>query len=225
MGGTPRPAGLALLPTLMLVGAFSGLLSSCTYSPDFASGTLLCGPARSCPKGYECRLDGTCWKRGETQRDGGFDRPILPDALPRDVNREVRPGLTNFVGLWTFTQGTLHIECSDMSVDNQPLGPTDAGPADYLVADVGVNADLIVSYYCRWDVNVAGGQTVVLPGQSCSSSSGGTNFTWSATSMTLSTQDGQTGTVTSTIAATYTDAMGPGTCTLQVNGSVRRSPL
>jgi hypothetical protein len=218
MGGWGRSL-LRLAPLL-------GLVAACTYSPDPVSGTLQCGPRQSCPRGYECRPDGTCWKPGETPRDGGFERPAGMDAgARRDVSRDLQPGIINFVGRWTFTDGTLHIECSDNTVDNRFLGPSDAGPADYLDVDVGDFSDLIVSYYCAWDVDVAGTQTVVLPDQSCSSASGGTTFVWSAETFTLSTQNGQMGTVTSNIEATYTDANGPGTCSLQVNGSVRRSPL
>lgn len=189
---------------LWLLGA---LASSCSYSPSFEDGVLVCSTTKSCPKGYECSADGTCWKGGDAP-DGG------------DL-------YANFVGTWAFESGTLNADCSDgppstMPLTGQqiPVAPTPTG--------TGVTA----TYYCSWVLHRAAGSLTAVadPNQSCvqdvpADASGiAYSYTWTAIEFSFTTTDGQRASVKGRVAGHFlgTDNS-TGTCDGQFNGMLTRA--
>jgi hypothetical protein len=194
---------LKLLPLRLSLLAAGLLVSvSCTYAPEIENGKLLCGASDACPKGYTCRGGQSCWKEGSST---GVTR-------------------ANLLGDWPFTTGTLTISCSDNTSQMKAL----AGPKDYIQINAGPNEAIVGSYYCDWvlDLAIVAGHatTTVRPAQSCTTSSGGTDFTWTATTFLFTSNDGATGALNSTIQATYKDATGTGTCKLVVMGNLQKTP-
>jgi hypothetical protein len=56
------------------------LLVGC-YSPSYTNGGFLCG---SCPDGYHCALDNTCWKNGE-------DPDLAAELVGSDLGPDLGP--------------------------------------------------------------------------------------------------------------------------------------
>jgi hypothetical protein len=130
----------------------------------------------------------------------------------------------NLIGVWNFTSGTLSINCSDNTSQMKPL----MGPKDYIQISEGPSPAIVGSYYCDWVLDLAivtgHASTIVRPAQTCTTSSGGTDFTWNATTFAFTSNDGATGALNSTIQATYKDATGVGTCKLVVMGNLQKVP-
>jgi hypothetical protein len=51
--------------------AFLGALLAGCFSPNFDSGNLHCAANDSCPPGFHCASDQTCWKNGKDPATGG----------------------------------------------------------------------------------------------------------------------------------------------------------
>lgn len=197
----------ARLSCLLLFVALLGTAAGC-YSPNPASGTLLCGPAQSCPQGYTCADGNTCWRQGEQPSDTRNGR------------------LAKLSGQWFFSPGTLSlVTCSD--APNAPSSYDLRGQSLDVVP--GVTSDLSAAIYCDWnldlDPNANAASTVIIAGQSCQGlgSDGTTQFTWYGTSFEIATTDGISGTVAGLIDATFRPLAGaPGTCTVRIAGSISR---
>jgi hypothetical protein len=227
-----RPARAAL--------GLCGLLAAVTigaagcYAPNPANGTLRCGGPNhvTCPEGYSCAGDGTCWK-GSAGRDGGGGGASgaggsggggasgMRDAgcgTSTDAGRVER-----FVGHWLFSAGATNVvTCSDQP--NMPRTTSLLG--DYLDVVPGVGSDLSTSYYCTWSLAVdnSGSSTTLLAGQSCQvTANDGTKFTWHGAAFKLMTADGFCGTLSASINA---DFVAPdnstGTCMLVISGPLTK---
>jgi hypothetical protein len=180
--------------------ALTMLAVACVYSPKFENGTLHCGPGASCPKGYECHADDTCYAKGAST--GGT------------------PSVDNFPGHWVFQAGsTRKISCSDGSVDSKGIMD------DYVdVASAGGTA-LVGSYYCDWDLEISADLTktsLTLVGQSCSTmAASGTKFIWHGQEFKFETSDGSSGKLTAKITSEYTTSdLKVGTCTVELSGTL-----
>lgn len=94
------------------------------YSPDLPDGELRCSADRTCPGGFHCAGDDTCWHDGADPDlaipDAGRDGPL--DATS-DAPRDAAPGLDG---------------ARDGAVDAAPdQAPPDGGQPDQLVGDGG----------------------------------------------------------------------------------------
>lgn len=199
-----RRAGFAGVTALLLAAAAAGC-----YAPNPASGTLKCGPNFSCPEGYTCAADNTCWKSsgGGSTGTGGTGGTVTPET---------------FVNHWVFdATSTLSIMCSDNSMSTKSLKD------DFVDVYGGVASDLIASYYCDWDMTVNGNKANIVANQSCSSTdmASGTQFTWYGDAFTLQTSDGKKATLQATISADYVDVdTTTGSCTLRIAGTLNATP-
>jgi hypothetical protein len=236
MTGSSRRLGVALF-TVMAVSA-----ARCAYSPDPASGTLHCGPGSSCPKGYTCADQKTCWKDGETPSGAagtgaaGMGAAGVSGAAGTGAAGMAMPGPGNFVGHWVYQTGSTEtVSCSDGSDKNNDL------TSDYV--DVALNTGtLTATYFCAWIVTLDSNMTttVIKAGQSCSrnttdATTGVTHFTWHGTTFAFKTTDAKTATLQATIGVDYLDdatktGCGPtatpcaGTCTIKIDGTLDKSP-
>jgi hypothetical protein len=53
---------------LVLLGLCSFVLGGC-FSPKYGNGDLRCENGTTCPDGYHCASDSTCWKNGQDPAD------------------------------------------------------------------------------------------------------------------------------------------------------------
>jgi hypothetical protein len=214
---------LRLSATMTLALALS--LSACTYSPNFADGVVMCGVDDSCPKGYTCAVDGTCRKHPETARpDAGAnpDTGTSPDA--GDV-------VSKFLGRWTFPSGTLDSTCDGSPVQRNAV-PADDFIDVYMDVDRGFK-DLLVKYYCDagWTLTIGGTGTNAIANnaaQVCPRmtvfQNVTTTFNWSAVTLSLSTTDGVSGSISAHLKGPYTDSTNAhGTCDLTITGSLKKT--
>ena len=211
-----RRAAFALILT-------SAAATGCTYSPNPVSGTLGCGPNRSCPDDYVCASDNTCWKKGQvpsgtggttgtggTGGRGGSGGGSADAGGPAD----------KFLGHWVFGAGsTLTQTCSGMT-------DTAALAGDYVDVSVGLVGDLSASYFCDWELNINGNSTTILPGQACSYTdpTDNTTYSWTGSSFALTTTNGSTASLTASLPFTYANATTSGLCSLSISGSLTKSP-
>lgn len=236
LGARARWLGLALL---------AGAAVRCAYAPDPASGTLRCGPSSSCPKGYSCASDQTCWKDGTSPSgaagsgaagSGAAGSGAAGSGVAGSGAAGSPVGDPAFVGHWIYQTGSKEtVSCSDGSTKDNDL------TSDYV--DVALNSGtLTATYFCAWIVTLDSNMTttVIRAGQSCSrnttdATTGITHFTWRGTSFAMKTTDAKTATLQSTIGVDYLDdatktGCGPtttpcaGTCTIQIVGTLDKSP-
>lgn len=194
------------LSRALLAAALSTLAAGgCGYSPNPVSGTLACGPAASCPEGYMCVSDGTCW------RGGG---PSTCGTTPAE----------KLIGSWLFVPPSRRqIVCTNGQTD------TDTNWMDYFDVQAGGSAALRAFYYCDLDLDIgATGATVLRPGGSCSAQdttdpAGPVTYTWTPAIFTLSTTDGCTGSLAASIPYTATTAAGLNSCTMDFTGTLTKS--
>ncbi len=222
-------AGGLVLATVLFGGG-----GSCTYTPDFANDTLVCGPARACPKGYSCATDNKCWKTGETPGgSGGADGGTHPDAgtggAPGDAGgNDPRQG---FVGTWTFNGGTLDGSCTDGSTIHGAL------TGDYIVIGLGTTAATVLAhYYCDtgWTMQLSSGDTmaVATSNQTCvqrttdstATPPVSTAYTWSAVTFSFTKTSALTGMSTGHLMGPFSASDGTnGTCDLTFTGPLIKS--
>ena len=66
--------------------AVSAASAACSYAPNPESGTLMCGPASSCPENYHC-MASYCYRDGGGGSGGGGG---------------TSGGVAKFIGRWNF---------------------------------------------------------------------------------------------------------------------------
>jgi hypothetical protein len=210
---------LAALVTLAAAAGAAGC-----YSPDVVSGSLRCGSGMSCPAGYSCRPDATCWKDGE-----------MPSATAS--GRDSAP----FAGHWLFTKAATNATtCTDGSHDSRTL------ENDYVDISKGGKADLTGSYYCDWDLNIAanGASATLVPGVSCmteavddASHKTKVTYQWTASSFTFAKTGAREAVVNAQVSASYTQLLTckpntacvpcttgcTGTCTVTIMGPLTKT--
>jgi hypothetical protein len=238
-------AGMASRRAWLYLSLAAGLGAgiSCTYSPDFDNGKLICGAKNACPKGYTCVAGHTCSKNGSTTSTGsggasgtggrsgsggsgaGGSGPLTRDDL---------------VGTWSYVPGSiLSISCSDGPPQSKDLN------TETLAIAAGTAGAVNTFFYCPWILDVtisaADASGSIRPNQSCTSRGGCTDFTWMAQSFDFVTDDGATATLDATIPATFKDYTNPakpmdttaclptttvspktGTCTLTVTADLTK---
>ena len=196
--------------------------AACSYAPNPESGTLMCGPASSCPENYSC-VDQYCWRDGDMSGragsggSGGGGRGGSGGSGGASANK--------FIGRWNFVPpDAKRVRVCPGVNETVPL-PVDAD--DYITIEAGTVSPLAAFYYCDWnlDLNAAGTATVIRPGQTCSaidtSQVPPVTFTWTGESFTLTTSNGTSGTIQASIPYTYTSTTaGTGACTATFSGPV-----
>ncbi len=209
---------------LAVAALLFGGLGACTYSPDFANDKLVCGPGGACPKGYTCDVtDYKCWKTGETPGgSGGSDGGTNPGTggAKTDASGDVPTSSDprdGFVGMWTFTGGTMNGSCTDGSVVQNAL------TGDYIVIGLGTTASTVLAQYrCQagWTMQLSSGNTmaVATSNQKCMQQTTvgtppvTTTYTWSALAFSFTK-------VSAGMATTTGRFMGPFTATDNTTGS------
>jgi hypothetical protein len=200
--------------------AATATIAACSYAPNPESGTLMCGPASSCPENYSCRAS-YCYRDGEVtgvagSGGGAGGRGGAGGGDPR----------TKFIGRWDFASGAKRVRVCPGVNETVDL-PVDA--SDYITVMAGTTAPLIAFYYCDWnlDVNAAGTAAVIRAGQSCTAADTSVvppvTYTWTGESFTLNSSDGVTGTIQASIPYTYTSTAGTGTCSVTFTGPVMKN--
>jgi len=193
--------------------AISAAIAACSYAPNPESGTLMCGPASSCPESYHC-MASYCYRDGEGGRGGsGAGGGGGTSAVAK------------FIGQWNFVSPAKRVTVCAGVTETVNL-PVDA--ADFITIDAGTVSPLEAFYYCPWnvDLNAAGTATVIRPGQTCSdvnTSIPPYTFTWTGESFTLTTSDGRSGTIEASIPYSYTSTANAGSCTATFTGPVTKS--
>jgi hypothetical protein len=195
--------------------AVSAAIAACSYAPNPESGTLMCGPASSCPENYHC-MASYCYRDGEGGRGGGGS----------GGGGGGTSGVAKFIGRWNFVPPAQRVRVCPGVNETVPL-PVDAN--DFITITAGTVSPLSAYYYCDWnlDLNAAGTATVLRPGQSCSevdtSQIPPVTFTWTGESFTLATSDGRSGTIQASIPYAYTSTAGTGSCTASFTGPVMKN--
>jgi len=193
-----------VLSRALLAAALSTLAASgCGYSPNPESGTLACGPGDTCPEGYMCAGDGTCWRGGGPTTCGTTAAEKL-------------------IGHWVFVAPSRRIiVCSDGT------GLNEEWTGDYVDVDTGGSAALRAFYYCDLDLDIgATASTVLRPSGSCNAQDTldpTITYTWTAQIFTLSTGDGCSGTLAASIPFVATDPAGSVSCTMDFTGTLTKS--
>lgn len=185
------------LSRALLVAALSTLAASgCGYSPNPASGTLVCGPDNSCPEGYSC-MGGTCWRPGEAT------------------------AATRLLGYWTFVSPSRRtIVCTDgTSFDDawSDYFVVEEGGSAALRAFYYCDIDLDVS---------AGGSTILRQGRTCSADDTldpTITYTWTPETFTLSTADGSSATLYASIPYSKQTLLGTYSCSMDFTGILTKS--
>jgi hypothetical protein len=200
------PAAARIIGSLWLALSCGAL--SCAYSPDFAGGQLQCGSKQSCPKGYSCASDNTCWKDGTAP------------TSPNDFN-----------GTWTFTGGTLDVSCTDGSSDHRALKGDANNSADFIIVNQS-GSSLSANYFCDWSLTLpSGGNTGTAPlGQSCTETTTDstgtimTTYTWSALAFTFTLDGSDSATSAGHVSGPFTDSTGvAGTCDVTFSGPLSKT--
>ncbi len=191
------------VPTAHAAIVFAALsavaLAACGYAPKFENGTLHCSQD-TCPKGYMCVADKTCWSNG---------------SLPgQDLTAN------DFVGHWLFASGsTSTITCSDA-----PTKPVTKPLVDYVDFTRGGVTELAGSYYCDWNLtlDVPPSETTIAPGQSCmTTNADGSRFTWHGQKFQFRTSDGTNGQLQAEIGSEFVDKNNAtGTCLVKISGTL-----
>jgi hypothetical protein len=195
----------ATMRSVLLAALLGG--GACAYAPSLDNGSLQCAEDQSCPKGYACASDFTCWKSGES--------PDITDPL------------SLYAGTWTFgADGTLDANCTDGSATTSLQGIT------IPVTESG--SEVVASYYCDWNLHLAqDGSAVIDPGQSCMRTVMDTTtnetfrYTWSGNAFTLDTADGLNATVSGHVSGPFTSSGGSspssGSCDGTFSGSLKKT--
>jgi hypothetical protein len=190
------------------------LAATACYAPDLSSGTLQCGSSNNCPDGYRClAADQTCWKNGESPATG---RSSLDP--------------TSFVGRWAFSKAaTLTSSCTD--------GSNDKYMPDYVDLTTSTTSDLVGSYDCGWQLDIAGNDETasLAPSGTCMTTTTdvttGLNtaqFVWSATSFTFTKTGDGAAVLNAHLSATFQSLVNcasncTGSCTADITGSLTLS--
>ena len=195
--------------------AVSAATATCSYAPSPESGTLMCGPASSCPENYHC-MASYCYRDGEGGSGGGGGGMGGGGGSS---------GVAKFIGRWNFVSPAKRVRVCPGVNETVDL-PVDA--ADFITIDAGTVSPLSAYYYCDWnvDLNAAGTATVIRPGQTCSdvdTSVPPYTFTWRGESFTLTTSNGTSGTIEASIPYSYTSTAGTGSCTATFSGPVMKN--
>jgi hypothetical protein len=212
-----------------------GTAVQCGYNPDPPNGMLGCSAKDECPEGYSCRTDKKCWKPGAT---GGSTGTAGTTGAAGSTGMAGNTGLAgstglggaggatlpleSFIGKWLFDDtSTLTQACGTMSMTGSLMG-------DYIDVVANTKPNTVQGvYFCAWVLDVPLGGTVgtIEPNQTCMSTDtkDGTVYTWHGTTFTFSTTDGQNGTLSSMLAATYlTKTNTTGSCTVRITGKLKR---
>ena len=205
--------------------AVSAAIAACSYAPSPESGTLMCGPASSCPENYHCTAS-YCYRDGEGGSGGGGG------GTGGGGGRGGSGGTggssdpkAKFIGQWNFVSPARRVRVCP-GVNETVNLPVDA--ADFITIEAGSVSPLSAFYYCDWnvDLNAAGTATVIRPGQTCSdvdTSVPPYTYIWRGESFTLTTSDGRTGTIEASIPYNYTSTAGTGSCTATFSGPVMKN--
>ncbi|HET6149127.1 MAG TPA: hypothetical protein VFH68_16435 [Polyangia bacterium] len=206
---------------LMAGTASLALLGSCAYAPDFADDTLTCSATSTCPKGYTCAANNKCEKAGGAGSGlGGVGGGGTGGSAGGGDQR-----LDDFVGTWHFNSGTITGSCTDGSTINNQLTS-----AVFIIVTRG-GAGLLLRYYCQdgWNMRLplATNTALAIAGQTCRDStvSGGvtTTYTWGAPTLTFTTSNGQTASISGHLAGPFSDSNGiNGTCDIMFSGSLTK---
>jgi hypothetical protein len=195
--GMERAARTSALVALVVAAA------GCGYAPNFESGTLHCSSSHTCPQGYTCATDNTCWKNGAT----------LPGATDM------------FIGHWVYdATSRLQQTCTDGT--NTPS--TLAG--DYVDINSGTDSELLATYFCNWKLDLAATDkttTTIVAGQTCMThdATGTISFTLHGQSFKFTTTDGATATLSAVFPAEFKKVIGTmGTCQFTVTGRLVYTP-
>ena len=228
-------AGVTAGAMLLLTAAvLAGAGESCTYSPDFANDTLVCGPAQACPKGYACATDNKCWKTGETPGGGGAHADAggtggahMDASSDLPITTDPREG---FVGTWTFNGGTVDATCTDGSAKHGAL------TGDYIVIGVGTTmSTVLAAYYCQsgWTMQLSSGNTMAIAtsNQTCvvrttdsSTPPVTTAYTWSPVTFSFTKTSATTASSTGHFTGPFSATDGTnGTCDVTFTGPLTKS--
>jgi hypothetical protein len=124
-----------------------------------------------------------------------------------------------FVGQWVFTApSALSIACTDGTTNNLPI------VGDMMAVLEGTDSDLLATYYCPWDLDVAGVRaTLAGGGQTCPfTSTDGKPYKLQGKTFGIQTTDGQSGMSSGMLLAEST--IGAGNCNLNFSGSLVKAP-
>jgi hypothetical protein len=198
-----------------VLGALLSLVvaTACGYDPNPASGKLHCGPDNSCPENYTC-MSGRCWRNGSGGSTG-------TGGTTGGGGTGGSSGTAKFIGRWTFVVPSRRmIACSDGYTEDKEWD--NLGELFDIVA--GTAAPLATHYYCDWDLDIdaTGNATVIRPGKTCTGTMAGTTYTWHGMVFTLTTSDGQTGTLIADIPYDWVTPSS-GTCTMHFTGTMTKS--
>ena len=207
--------------------AASAAIAACSYAPNPESGTLMCGPASSCPESYSC-VNQYCWRDGDVSGaagSGGTGSGGRGGSGGTGGGGGTSGGVAKFIGQWNFVAPAKRVRVCP-GVNETVNLPVDA--TDFITITAGSVSPLSAYYYCDWnvDLNAAGTATVIRPGQTCSdvdTSVPPYTYTWRGESFTLTTSDGRSGTIEASIPYTYTSTAGTGSCTATFSGPVMKN--
>jgi hypothetical protein len=177
--------------------------SACGYGPEIESGRLLCGPGGSCPEGYCCGANQTCWSEDIA---GACEDPTL----------------ANLIGHWVFVAPSRRvIACNDGFTEDMTAW------TDYFDVEEGGSAELRSFYYCDLDLDVgANGATVLVSNRSCDQpdpQTPGAMFTYTPTAFTLSTTNGVNGSLAASIPYTAGPTTAQVSCTMNFTGTLTKN--
>ena len=117
------------------------------------------------------------------------------------------------------------IACTDGSTENKEW----SGLGETFDVTPGPMTALATFYYCSWDLDLASGgtSTVIKPGASCTATDNTvtppTTYTWHGMLFTLSTTNGQSGTLAADLPFDYASTAGTGSCTMHFTGTMTKN--
>jgi hypothetical protein len=208
----------SITPSVLGTALALVVASACGYSPNPESGTLKCGSSNSCPEGYSCS-SGRCWKDGAGGTGGSSS------GHGGSGGSGGSSGADKFIGTWRFiSPSSRMIACTDGSSENKDW----SNLGESFDVSVGPVSALTTYYYCDWDLDVASGgtSTVIKPGAACTGDDGATpptTYTWHGMLFTLSTSNGQSGTLIADLPFDYSSTAGSGSCTMHFTGTLTKN--
>ena len=195
------------------------LAAACGYDPNPESGMLKCGSSNTCPDGYSCN-SGLCWKNGAGGSSG------RGGSTGGGGTGGSNAAADKFVGTWKFVSpSTRMIACTDGSTENKDW----SGLGEMFDVSRGPTTALATFYYCSWDLDLAsaGTSTVIKPGATCTATDNTvtppTTYTWHGMLFTLSTTNGQSGTLAADLPFDYASTAGTGSCTMHFTGTMTKN--
>jgi hypothetical protein len=180
----------------MFAAALLLLTAGCSYSPDFASGTLKCSADQTCPEGYGC-VEQLCYKNEHVKFAGHW---IFGSPSPQKIN----------CGGVMMNQD-LAGDYLDVIADE--TGHGDLSGDYYCVWSLHVSGDKATLAPSAACTKADPDPTMML------------KYTWHADKFTITTTDGRTGTLDASIPYDYqyTDVAGAtGTCSMTITSTMSK---